>query len=158
MEAHEHEVIERARSHGLHVLERTSAERGPRGLLDALSSINGAEIVVLRSHLDPQARGALFRGADAVLANSGHEPFGLVGLEAMAVGAIACTGASGEDYALDGQNAIVLQTNDSREFVSLFERLRGSPERMRALRRAGMQTARRYAWPRVIERTLLPRI
>jgi hypothetical protein len=40
--------------------------------------------------------------ADAVFANSGHEPFGLVGLETMAAGGVACTGCSGEDYAIPG--------------------------------------------------------
>ena len=158
LEPHENEVLERARARGLHVLEREITEPGARGLIRALDSINGAEMLVLRSHLDAGARGALFRSADAVLANSGHEPFGLVGLEAMAVGGVACTGASGEDYAVDGQNALVLQTNDPGEFVSLFARFRRSPEHGRSLRRSGRRTARQYAWARVVERALLPRI
>jgi len=100
----------------------------------------------------------LFHAADAVLANSGHEPFGLVGLEAMGAGGLACTGASGEDYAIDGHNALVLQQNDPREFVSLFTRMRKQPHGDRPLRTSGMRTARDYAWPRVLDRALLPRI
>lgn len=158
MEPHGHEVLERARNAGLNVLQRSCAEAGERGLLESLHDVGDADVIVLRSHLDPKARAALFRGADAVLANSGHEPFGLVGLEAMAVGGLACTGASGEDYAVDGENALVLQTNDPREFVSLFARTRHEPQKENALRSAGMMTARRYAWPRVLERALMPRI
>lgn len=158
LEAHEHEVLARARASGFRVVERASAEPGYRGLLRAVEATDDADIVVLRSRLEPDARGLLFRGADAVLANSGHEPFGLVGLEAMAAGGLACTGASGEEYAQDGENALVLQTSDPREFVALFARLRADPGRVRRLRAQGTVTARAYAWPRVIDRALMPRI
>jgi glycosyltransferase involved in cell wall biosynthesis len=158
VEAHQGEVMDRARAAGLSVVHRRSGEAGIAGLLDTLGSIDGADLVVLQSRLDAKARGVLFQAADAVLANSGHEPFGLVGLEAMAAGGLACTGASGEDYAIDGENALVLQQNDPREFVSLFSRLRRQPERDLPLRTSGMRTARDYAWPRVIDRALLPRI
>jgi glycosyltransferase involved in cell wall biosynthesis len=140
------------------VTERHGADPGARGLLQALADTDGADVVVLRSHLDPEARGVLFRAADAVLANSGHEPFGLVGLEAMAAGALVCTGASGEDYAVDGQNALVLQQDDPREFLSLFDCVRSRDGRDAELRRSGMHTARSYAWDRVVERSLLPRV
>jgi glycosyltransferase involved in cell wall biosynthesis len=158
VEAHEFEVIERARGAGLIIAERHTAEAGSQGLLRALADTAEADVVVLRSHLDPDARGTLFRAADAVLANSGHEPFGLVALEAMAVGGLACTGASGEDYAQDGHNALVLQQNDPREFVSLFERVRRQHGGDRELRRHAALTARQYAWSSVVERSLMPRL
>src|SRR5262249_33350913 len=100
----------------------------------------------------------LYRASDAVLANSGHEPFGLVGLEAMAAGGVACTGCSGEDYAVSGRNALVLQTGDPLEFVGALHRLRASPEDERSLRREGRRTAKQYAWPHVVRQHLLPRI
>jgi glycosyltransferase involved in cell wall biosynthesis len=93
-----------------------------------------------------------------VLANSGHEPFGLVGLETMAVGGVACTGGSGEDYAVPGYNALVLETMDPQEFIGLFEELRRNPVRERAIRRAGRLTAQHYVWPQVLQRNLLPRV
>jgi glycosyltransferase involved in cell wall biosynthesis len=157
IEAHEADVLTRARNAGLRIAERHAGETGPRGLVQALSDTEAADVVVLRSHLDPQARGVLFRAADAVLANSGHEPFGLVGLEAMAVGGLVCTGASGEDYAVEGHNALVLQQDDPHEFVALFDGVR-STGREGELRRSGISTARKYAWPRVVERSLLPRL
>jgi len=100
----------------------------------------------------------LFRGAAAVLANSAHEPFGFVGLETMAAGGIACTGCSGEDYAVPGRNALVLETNDPREFLSMFSWLRAHPREAQALRRAGRRTARQFAWPEIVQRVLMPRV
>jgi hypothetical protein len=76
----------------------------------------------------------------------------------MAVGGLVCTGASGEDYAHDGHNALVLQENDPREFISLFGRMRRRAGSDRELRHSGLRTARRYAWHSVMERSLLPRI
>jgi hypothetical protein len=42
--------------------------------------------------------------------------------------------------------------------MRLFARLRGRPERVLAIRRAGRATALNFAWPDVVERALLPRI
>ena len=157
IEAYEREVLGQARAHGLRITEHRTKPGGVRGLMEALSNTDHSDILVMRSHLDAESRGVLFRGADAVLANSSHEPFGLVGLEAMAVGGLACTGASGEDYAVDGQNALVLHRNDPREFISLFGRMRRSGA-TDALRQAAQLTAQQYAWPRVVDRCLLPRV
>jgi glycosyltransferase involved in cell wall biosynthesis len=157
-EPHGDEVLGAARAKGLKVIERTWKTAGVPGLLEALKDIDGADIVNVRSYVDPECRRTLFRGMDTVLANSGHEPFGLVGLETMAAGGIACTGCSGEDYAVAGQNALVLETGDPREFLALFQRLRSNPTVATALRRSGRSTARRYAWPEVTRRVLLPRI
>jgi glycosyltransferase involved in cell wall biosynthesis len=129
-----------------------------KGFLRIFDDLSDIDVVSLRSHLDGDARSVLFRGAGAVLANSGHEPFGLVGLEAMAAGGVACTGYSGEDYAVPGRNALVLQTADPREFVGLFGKIKAEPARERALRREGVLTARRYAWPEIIDKVLLPRL
>jgi glycosyltransferase involved in cell wall biosynthesis len=157
-EPHGEEVIAAAHARGLRVCERLWNEPGVGGLLGALEDVNSADVVILRSHVDPEARRTLFRGVNAVLANSEHEPFGLVGLETMAAGGVACTGCSGEDYAIAGQNALVLETADPREFVGLFERLRANPAEASALRRSGRSTAQRYAWPQVARGVLLPRI
>jgi glycosyltransferase involved in cell wall biosynthesis len=128
------------------------------GAAEALDQLNGADIVNLTSFVDPESRRLLFRAVDAVLANSAHEPFGLVGLETMAAGGLACTGCSGEDYAAPGQNALVLETEDPHEFMALFRGLRTHRARAQQLRRAGRSTARRYAWPEIVEGVLLPRV
>ena len=157
-EPHGEEVIAAARSRGLQVIERTWRGPGVPALMEALQDVGDADVVLLRSRVDPEARRTLFRGVNAVLANSEHEPFGLVGLETMAAGGIACTGCSGEDYAIAGQNALVLETADPQEFVGLFNRLQSNPAEASALRRSGRSTAQRYAWPQVARGVLLPRI
>jgi glycosyltransferase involved in cell wall biosynthesis len=157
-EAHGHEVLAKAGALGLRVVDRNGKESGVQGLLRRLEGLGDVDIVNLQAPVDPESRRVLFRGADAVLANSSHEPFGLVGLETMAAGGIACTGISGEDYAVPGRNALVVQTEDPREFVGLLRRLRADPAQARSIRRAGRATAKHYAWPEVIERVLLPQI
>jgi glycosyltransferase involved in cell wall biosynthesis len=157
-EPHGEDVLGSARCLGLRVVEQGWRGAGARGFLEALGEVRDADLVNLVSRVDPEARRALFRASDTVLANSGHEPFGLVGLETMAAGGIACTGCSGEEYAVAGQNALVLQTAEPREFMGLYRWLCADPYQASALRRAGRSTARRYAWPEVLERVLLPRV
>ena len=157
-EPHGTEVREAARVRGLTRVERSWREPGEHGLLAALGDVGDADVVDLRSHVDAGARRLLLSSADAVLANSRHEPFGLVGLETMAAGGLACTGCTGEDYAVPGQNALVLETEDPGEFVRLFERLRRRPQEARAMRQAARATARRFTWHEVIQRVLLPRV
>jgi len=158
IEAHGAEVAAAIGNLGLRAVDRGWDEGGATQVLRALHDVDDVDVVNLRSHVTPDARAVLLRGADAVLANSGHEPFGLVGLETMAAGGLACTGCTGEDYALPGRNALVLETNDPAEFVGLYGRLRERPDVSRAIRREGRATARRFAWPEVVGRILLPRV
>jgi hypothetical protein len=123
-----------------------------------VENLEDIDVVSLRSPITLPSRRVLFHASSAVLANSGHEPFGLVGLETMAVGGVACTGCSGEDYAVPGYNALVLETNDPQEFAALFSELHANPMRERALRRAGSATAKHYIWSKIIQHLLLPRI
>jgi len=157
-ESHGDEVLERARTLGLSIDERVLHGPGSRGLLEAVQEPGEADVLFFQSHIDPDARRLLFRGAHAVLANSSHEPFGLVALETMAVEGLACTGNTGEDYCLPGHNALALQTDDPREFAALFRALQATPRRELAMRRAGLRTARQFRWRHVIERILLPRL
>lgn len=157
VEPYGREVLATAEAAGLQVVQRQNPQ-GVSGVLEALSEVHGADIVVLNSHVGPDSRRMLFQGAAAVLANSAHEPFGLVGLETMAVGGLACTGCSGEDYAMPGRNALVLQTADPDEFLAQFGRLRANPNRESAIRKAARMTAKQYLWPDIIERDILPRI
>jgi glycosyltransferase involved in cell wall biosynthesis len=84
-----------------------------------------------------------------VLANSVYEPFGLVGLEAMAAGGMIYTGGTGEDYAVDGRNAVVLETLAPDEIVQRWEEFASAPARAARMRRAARQTARDYSWQRI---------
>jgi glycosyltransferase involved in cell wall biosynthesis len=150
-------VMDEMRRAGLRIVERSFRSGDTRGMVQALSNIDHADVVQLVNHVDPDSKRALFRASDVVLANSLHEPFGLVGLEAMAVGGIACTGFSGEDYAMPGRNALVLQTNTPAEFIGLYRQLADRDFEV-ALRRAGRATARHFAWHEVLRTNLVPRL
>jgi glycosyltransferase involved in cell wall biosynthesis len=91
-----------------------------------------------------------------VLANSGIEPFGLVGLEAMACGGISFLGATGEDYATPGHDAISLQTSRPGELVGHLLYLREHPELARRLRQEARRTAALFTWDKVIRAHIAP--
>ncbi len=113
-----------------------------------------ADVVSLRFGVTPSLARTLYAAADGVLANSVSEPFGLVGLEAMAAGGLAFTGGTGEDYAVDGHNAVVLETLDPAELVWRWREITSSPELAGRLRRAARRTARSYEWGRVLRQLL----
>jgi glycosyltransferase involved in cell wall biosynthesis len=152
------EVLAAAARAGLRVADRQLRQPGVRGLMQALEGLEDVDILNLCSPLDAESRLVLFHSAAAVLANSQHEPFGLVGLETMAAGGVACIGYTGEDYAVPGHNALALETNDPQEFLDLFGVLRRNPTIERALRRAGRVTAQHYTWTQIMYRILLPRL
>jgi glycosyltransferase involved in cell wall biosynthesis len=152
------EVLQTAGALGLRVQERALFSPNEHGMLKSLEGLDEVDVVSLLTPINSKVRGVLFSGGDAVLANSTHEPFGLVGLEAMAVEGIACIGNTGEDYAIPGYNALVTETNDPWEFISLFGALKRNRTRERALRHAARRTAQQYAWPKIIQRVLLPKL
>jgi glycosyltransferase involved in cell wall biosynthesis len=112
------------------------------------------DVISLGFGVTPALARTLYRVCDGVLANSVSEPFGLVGLEAMAAGGIAYTGGTGEDYAVTGRNSIVLDSLEPTEILERWEYLSASPRRLARLRRQARQTAREYIWPNVREKLL----
>ena len=131
---------------------------GVPGLLRVLEELHEVDVVSLRSPLDSDSCRVLFHGSAAVLANRGREPFGLVGLETMAVDGVACTGCSGKDSAVPGRNALVLETNDLQEFLRLFGALHTQAQWERALRRTARRMARHDAWPQIMRHLVFPRL
>jgi len=93
----------------------------------------------------------MYRAADAVLANSGREPFGLVGLEAMAAGGTVFTGSTGEDYAIPFVNSIVLETGSPEEIVSYLTYLQVHPDKHERMRRLAVHTARYFTWEAAVD-------
>jgi glycosyltransferase involved in cell wall biosynthesis len=144
-EAYGDAVFGRAHERGLNV-ERLAYE-GSDGhkVIDGIALADGP-IVHLRAFLDEPTLYALYAAADAVLANSGKEPFGLVGLEVMAAGGIAVCGATGEEYAEPFVNAIVCDTGDGRELATYLGALFANPAVAAEMRAAGAETAARYTW------------
>jgi hypothetical protein len=118
--------------------------------LGAIEAVEPAEVYNLRFSMSQPTLHVFYAAADFVLANSKHEPFGLVGLEAMAAGGVVFTGPTGETYSSDGEGAIALDTEQPGELVLTVESLRNHPEKAQALRQAAPNVAARYTWENVI--------
>jgi glycosyltransferase involved in cell wall biosynthesis len=146
------EVTAMAKGLGLKVADSVSADDSFAARTAALEAGRAADVVFVRSFVNEQMARSLYAAADGVLANSTFEPFGLVGLETMAAGGVAYTGGTGEDYALPGYNAVVLESDDPREIVEHVERLQSAPHEERALRRAGQRTAAAFTWDTAAQR------
>lgn len=148
-EAYGDVVFARAHERDLTVERLEYEGSDPARIADGIALAKGP-IVHLRAFLDEGALFGLYAAADAVLANSGKEPFGLVGLEVMAAGGVAVCGATGEEYAEPFVNAIVCDTPDGRELATYLRDMLTDPERQAELRAAGKETAARYTWAAAI--------
>jgi glycosyltransferase involved in cell wall biosynthesis len=146
LEPHGAEVLGKAKSLGLAVSESRAWDNTVEAYFQALHDSCEADVVDIKFHLPQDFLRIIYRASDAVLANSGHEPFGLVGLEAMAAGGIAFTGSTGEDYAISYHNAFVLETSDPREIEGYVMHLREYPEEGDRMRDEAQRTAAYFTW------------
>ena len=153
-EPHAIEVVTHAEHQGL-VVQHVESPKDVAGLARLLRESRDADVINLQSFLNEAMLRAIYSGCDAVLANSGHEPFGLVGLEVMASGGIPITGSTGEDYAEAYRNAIVLETDDPLEIVTELTLLKERPKLVAEMQKRGRATAREYVWERVIDELML---
>ncbi len=151
IEPHGHEVLHNAARMGLRVNDAWAGADGQEGYFSAIAGASDSDVINIRSHLPLDFLRVLYRGCHAVLANSGREPFGLVGLETMASGGIAFTGATGEDYAIHNHNCVVQETGESSEIVSNLMYLRDHPIHEEKIRRAARNSARLFTWEKVVE-------
>ena len=151
IEPHGQEVLYNARSLGLKVRDVITQGNTFGDYVRAIREGDGADVLNLRFHCPQSLLKFVFHTSDAVLANSGHEPFGLVGLETMAAGGIAFTGSTGEDYAIPYRNAMVMETADPKEIETYIAYLDRHPEERRRMRQAGRGTAGQYVWEKVIK-------
>lgn len=143
-------IVSRASALGLSIGEVSVSSREPEPLLEALRETQAA-VIDVRSFVAEELLFALYHVADAVLANSGKEPFGLVGLEVMAASGVAVTGSTGEDYAQPFDNAIVCDTGDPGELAAYLLAIIQDPALSRSIRAAGEATAERCTWPAVLD-------
>ncbi len=146
-----HEVLEYAGLQRLRVARVDAPIADITILARVLQAHRDADVIDLRSFLPESVLPPLYAAAAATLANSGHEPFGLVGLEAMASGGVAFVGATGEDYAEPFKNAIVIETEESAEIVAYMTFLHAHREAAQQLRRQAQRTAREFTWDRAID-------
>lgn len=151
IEPHGAEVLSRAYTLGLNVADVIGQPESWEELLDLLRAAAPADVYNLRFHLSQTMARPFYAAADAVLANSGHEPFGLVGLEAMAAGGVVFTGNTGEDYALGGQSAVVLDTDRPEEIVTKVLDLQARPLQVEMIRRTARKHASGFTWDRACD-------
>jgi len=146
MEPHGVEVLSRARELGLSVSEAKTSDKNLDSYFHALHNSCWADVIDIKFHLPQDFLRIIYRASDAVLANSGHEPFGIVGLETMAAGGIAFTGSTGEDYAIPYHNAFVLETSDPREIEGYLMYLKECPDEGTRIRNEAQRTAAYFTW------------
>ena len=151
MEPHGGEVLSRARHLGLNVRDIEAKRPSPQECIQLLHDAGEADVYNLRFFVPEEFVRYCYAGADATLANSGHEPFGLVGLEVMAAGGIAFTGSTGEDYVVSFENAVALETDDPDEIVGYLTHLGRHAEERDKIRRSGQRTACEFRWEAVID-------
>jgi glycosyltransferase involved in cell wall biosynthesis len=89
----------------------------------------------------------LFNQATVFVQTSTHEGFALPPLEAMATGgAVVCTDAHGNrDFCVDGENCLMPEATIEAVGAALA-RLLDDPALRERLGRAGIETAKDYAW------------
>jgi glycosyltransferase involved in cell wall biosynthesis len=153
-ESHGSEVLAHARELDLTVRNVRVMAQTPEAYAMAFSQAGPADVLNITSPMSQDMLRFFYHSCDAVLANSGREPFGLVGLEAMAAGGTVFTGNTGEEYVSHLQNAIVLDTDDPREAAWYMQYLEQHPGEDERMREAARETAERYIWDRVIENLL----
>lgn len=156
-------IIKRALSIGLTVkhcsLVKSALNQHPSTMdggefeyyLDAVSRACSGDILNFGFSIPQSFLKLIYGASDIVLANSRHEPFGLVDLEAMATGAVVFTGSSGEDYSLHLVNAIVLDTFGAEEIEFYANYLEQDQELIESIRKAARETARQFTWERVVK-------
>jgi glycosyltransferase involved in cell wall biosynthesis len=144
-------VFHRARELGLAIQVVEGCPDTWSEALEAIEAAGTADVYDLRFSMPQSMLRIFYAAADFILANSKHEPFGLVGLEAMAAGGVVFTGPTGETYSADGVGAIALDTEQASELVLEIENLRNQPEKAQAIRQTAPSVAARYTWEKVFE-------
>ncbi|HJL05382.1 MAG TPA: glycosyltransferase [Polyangiaceae bacterium LLY-WYZ-15_(1-7)] len=142
---------ERARALGLRVAFR-AFDAGADGAEMGLRGLEAVDVLFAEGPLDREAERTLLRGATAVLTQRDGATSGLLELETMAAGGVACTGHA-EAFCEPGENALVLG-GGPREVSGALEGLAHRPREATRIRRGARRTARRFRWPKVVEERL----
>ncbi|MGA7173148.1 MAG: glycosyltransferase [Candidatus Dormiibacterota bacterium] len=157
-EHYRHDVLAAAGECGLQVESWEEEVSSVADLARALAATPDVDLLELKRFLPEELLPVLYASSLAVLANSGFEPFGLVGLETMAAGGVAVVGGTGEDYARHLHNSLVIETDSPHELAQAISRVTSDPGVSLEIRRAAREMAATYSWPLVVEGDLLPRL
>ena len=144
-------ILEKAFEQGLVWAEIRPIKPTLRHICQELKRNREADVLELDFFVPEEFLRLLYGAADAVLANSLHEPFGLVGLEVMACTGIAITGSSGEDYANSFVNCVRIDSDDPREICVYLKDLMAHPETALDIRGRARLTSSLYVWELVVQ-------
>lgn len=154
MEPHRGEVMHRAHELGLSWAEVKAPRPQPEACLGLIAPYKDADIVELNFYVPEEFLCAEYAAGLSVLANSYHEPFGIVGLEVMGSGGLPILGGTGEDYARHLENSLVMDARNYRELACLIEHLREDEQLVENLKAGAKVTAREFTWDKVIGKLL----
>ncbi|MGH7641736.1 MAG: glycosyltransferase [Candidatus Dormibacteria bacterium] len=157
-EHYRQDVMAAARVAGLRVAQWDEEVNEVDDLAEALRATPEVDLLELTRFLPEKLLPVLYASSLAVLANSGFEPFGLVGLETMAAGGVAVVGGTGEDYARHLHNSLVIETDSPHELAQVIYQVVSQPAVAGEIRRQAREMAATYSWPLVVAGDLLPRL
>jgi D-inositol-3-phosphate glycosyltransferase len=109
-------------------------------------------LVTFRGQLSRTELPAVLRSADLVVCAPWYEPFGIVPLEAMAIGIPVVAASVGGliDSVVHGGTGIHVPPRDAQAIADAVEALLADPELLSELGEAGVDRVRsRYTWPKV---------
>lgn len=114
--------------------------------LDQLEEAAGFRFVNL-GELKNREVADVLRGADIFVDLSRYQAFGRTGLEAMAVGCatVLPRGSGPEEYAVHGENSLLVDTADPDEALEAIIRLVDDRDLMRQIQQNARETGRRYS-------------
>jgi glycosyltransferase involved in cell wall biosynthesis len=159
IETYGHEVLKQAGNLGLSIADVHLNGHGlDHSLRELTAAARSADIVNITSFISHDLARIMFASSHAVLANSSHEPFGLVGLEAMAAGGTAFVGMTGEDYAHHLKDSVVLETDKTQEALNAMLYLHANMELKWSMKNQARITAQNFTWDQIIEHQLLPKL
>jgi len=121
---------------------------------EALTKASTSDIYNFVYPIPPSLLKFLYRASDVVLANSGHDPFSLVGMEAMAAEAIVLTSRNAKGIAKHMSNAIVLDKYTAEEIQFYVSYLRMHPEKREMIRASARKTAEQWTYKEVVKKLL----
>ena len=90
----------------------------------------------------------IYNGSRVFVCPSLREGFGFCGIEAMAGGCALVTTANGgsDDYAIDGETALVVEPRDAIVMADRIERLLDDDEQRVRIARRGVEYVARFDW------------
>ncbi|MBN1959759.1 MAG: glycosyltransferase family 4 protein [Deltaproteobacteria bacterium] len=140
-------AIARLRDSGHDVVLTACADGDRRWFHQLLNKYNVASLVTLTGFQPPTALAKIYALAHLLLVPSWREGFGLVGLEAMAVGTpIITTGVGGMgEYIRDSFNALVIPVHNPVALADAVLQLANDQKLYSQLYKGGLQTAGQYS-------------